>query len=179
MVLGTAWAAPLVGRLLALLGAQVIRVDDPRRDDPFPLAGRLAEGTQRTTPDLTTAAGRDALTALLARADLLVDGYTPRVLANAGLADDVLARDFPHLARLRIAAFADSDRPGYGLAAECRGGWAARTDPPQLGRSSVADPVAGCLGALHAVARLDAGGGYARLSLEEAVGHLLARERIA
>ncbi len=175
-LLGTAWAAPLVGRLLTMLGAHVVRIDDPRREDPFPLASLLATGQERFAVDLSTPAGRDALAALLATVDLLVDGYTPRVLANAGLGDDVLDREFPRVARLRIAAFADDDRPGYGLAAECRGGWAARTDPPRLGRSSVADPVAGCLGALHAVALLAGGGGQARVSLEGAVGHLLARE---
>ena len=52
---------------------------------------------------------------------------------------------------LRVAAFVDGDRPGYGPAAEARGGWAARHDPPRLARSSVADPVAGLLGALTAV----------------------------
>jgi hypothetical protein len=175
-ILGTAWAAPLVGRLLVLLGARVTRVDDPRRDDPFPLASHLAAGTTRVAPDLTRAEGRDALFVLLGRADLLVDGYTPRVLANVGLGDDVLAREYPRLAYLRIAAFADDDRPGYGLAAECRGGWAARTDPPRLGRSSIADPVAGCIAALHAAALLATVGGRARISLEGAVGHLLARE---
>lgn len=173
-LLGTAWAAPLVGRLLVLLGARVTRVDDPRRADPFPLAAALAAGADRVTPDLTSSAGRDEVGRLLGAVALLVDGYTPRVLANAGFGDDVLARDFPRLARLRVSAFAGSDRPGYGLAAECRGGWAARTDPPRLGRSSVADPVAGCIGALHAVTLLAAGGGSARISLEGAVGHLLA-----
>ena len=35
-VLGTTWATPLVGLLLARLGADVVRVDDPRREDPSP-----------------------------------------------------------------------------------------------------------------------------------------------
>ena len=80
---------------------------------------------------------------------------------------------------LRVAAFVDDDRPGYGPAAEARGGWAARHDPPRLARSSVADPVAGLLGALAAVELLTAGaaGAHARVSLEGAVGHLLERER--
>jgi len=175
-LLGTAWATPLVGLLLTRLGTRVVRVDDPRREDPFPLASHLAAGQERFAVDLSMTAGRDALAALLATVDLLVDGYTPRVLANAGLGDDVLDAELPRLARLRVAAFADSDRPGYGLAAECRGGWAARTDPPRLGRSSVADPVAGCIGALHSVALLAAGRGDARVSLEGAVGQLLACE---
>jgi hypothetical protein len=177
LVLGTAWATPLAGLLLHRLGARVVRVDDPRRGDPFPLRDALAEGQTRYAPDLASAGGREALAALLGHADLLVDGYTPRVLANAGFTEAALARDHPHLACVRVAAFASGDRPGYGPAAECRGGWAARHDPPRLGRSSVADPVAGLLGALEAVQRLASGGGAARVSLEAAVGHLLAVER--
>src|SRR4051794_35942562 len=176
VVLGTAWAAPLVGLLLARLGADVVRIDDPRRTDPFALASQLAADQDHVSIDLSTPDGREELGEILRTADLLVDGYTPRVLANAGFGDDVLDRRFGHVARLRIAAFADSDRPGYGLAAECRGGWAARTEPPVLGRSSVADPVAGCLGARQAVAMLYEGAGRARVTLEGAVGHLLAHE---
>ena len=82
---------------------------------------------------------------------------------------------------LRVAAFADADRPGYGPAAEARGGWAARHEPPRLGRTSVADPVAGMVGAVTAVALLTARPQRRRdapaISLEGAVGRLLARER--
>jgi hypothetical protein len=178
VVLASAWAAPLVGLTLAVLGADVVRVDDPRRPDPFPLADRLGRGQERVPLDLGTAADRDRFAALLLSADLLIDGHPPRVRENVGLGDDHLGAETPGLAVLRIAAFAAEDRPGYGPAAEARGGWASRHDPPRLARSSVADPVAGLLGAL-AAAELLAGrapGLRARVSLEDAVGHLLARE---
>ncbi len=179
VVLGTAWAAPLVGRVVSDLGALVIRVEHPGRPDPFPLHDRLVAGQARLGLDLGAASDRDALRGLLAGADVLVDGHPPRVLANAGLGDDTLRSEAPRLSVLRVAAFVDGDRPGYGPAAEARGGWAARHDPPRLGRSSVADPVAGLLGVLHVVELLTAGapGGRGRVSLEGAVGYLLARER--
>jgi hypothetical protein len=94
------------------------------------------------------------------------------VLANAGLG--VRARR-----TVSIAAFAREDRPGYGIGAECRGGWAARYDPPRLGRVSVADPVAGLLAALVAVdvVTTDAPRPVReRVALEDAVGHLFAVE---
>ena len=179
VVLGTAWATPLVGLVLAELGAQVVKVEDPGRPDPFPLRARLARGQEQLPLDLGVGADRNRLQRLLARADLLVEGHPPRVLANAGLGDDALRVAAPRLSRLRIAAFVDDDRPGYGPAAEARGGWGARHDPPRLGRSSVADPVAGLLGALTAVALVTTRhpGARARVSLEGAVGHLLQRER--
>jgi hypothetical protein len=172
VVLGATWAAPLAGRVLRELGADVVRVVDPRRPDPFPLRDQLLTDQRVAALDLSTNAGVDAFATLLEDADVLVDGTTPRVLRNVGL-------DHTPVPIVRIAAFAVGDRPGYGLAAEACGGWAARHDPPRLGRSSVADPVAGLLAALLAVDVLQRGtsGGRARISLEEAVGHLLALER--
>ncbi|MET0275754.1 MAG: CoA transferase [Acidimicrobiia bacterium] len=176
VVLGSAWAAPLAGLALQQLGAAVVRVVDPRRVDPFPLRDALARDQSEVALDLGSAHGRDEFAMLLDAADLVVDGTTPRVLRNAGF--DRIA-----IPVVRIAAFAYDDRPGYGLAAEARGGWAARHDPPRLGRSSVADPVAGLLAALLAVDALRAArcppndSIAARISLEEAVGHLFAVSR--
>ena len=170
VVLGFAWAVPLAGLVLRALGADVTRVVDSRRVDPFPLRDALARDQAEVPLDLGRGEGTDRMAALLRRADLLVDGTTPRVLGNVGLGD-ATART------VRIAAFAADDRPGYGIAAEARGGWAARHDPPRLGRSSVADPIGGLLAALAAVLALQAApGADARVSLESAVGHLLARE---
>ncbi len=173
VVLGTAWAVPLAGLALARLGARVVRVEHPRREDPFPLRDALAANQARLALDLDRAEGRDAFVALLASADVVVDGNTPRVLANIGLDDDSLRTVNPRLSVVRLAAFAHDDRPGYGLAAECRGGWAARHEPPRLARTSVADPIAGLHAALAAVRALHHPGTRDRVSLEGAVGHLL------
>ena len=150
-----------------------MRVEHPRREDPFPLRDALAANQARLALDLDRAEGRDALVALLASADVVVDGNTPRVLANIGLDDDSLRTVNPRLSVVRLAAFAHDDRPGYGLAAECRGGWAARHEPPRLARTSVADPIAGLHAALAAVRAVHHPGTRDRVSLEGAVGHLL------
>jgi crotonobetainyl-CoA:carnitine CoA-transferase CaiB-like acyl-CoA transferase len=128
--------------------------------------------------DLDSDRDRDQFAVLLQSADLLVDGHTRRVRENIGLGDDRLAVDLPSLSTLRVAAFTAEDRPGYGPAAECRGGWATRHDPPRLGRSSLADPVTGLLGVLAGVDLLTGGvpGSRARVSLEDGVGYLLACE---
>jgi hypothetical protein len=173
VLFGTAWATPLIGRVLVARGARVVKVEHPRRPDPFPLRDDLVRGQLVVALDLEVPADRDRAAGLVASADLLVEGHPPRVLANAGIAVP------PTGSVLRVAAFADTDRPGYGPAAEARGGWAARHAPPRLGRTSVADPVAGMVGAVTAVALLRAAepGATARISLEGAVGRLLARER--
>jgi hypothetical protein len=179
VVLGTAWATPLVGHLLALLGARVLKVDHPRRPDPFPLGRHLTRRQEHHPVDLDSPGGRDRFLTLLAGADLLVVGHPPRVLANAGLDARARSSSVPRLSVVHVAAFVDSDRPGYGPAAEAHGGWAARHVPPRLARSSVADPVAGLVGAIAAVDLLTArpAGASARVSLEGAVGFLLDRER--
>jgi crotonobetainyl-CoA:carnitine CoA-transferase CaiB-like acyl-CoA transferase len=178
VVLGTAWAVPLAGHALAGLGARVVRVDNPRRPDPFPLRDALAAGCEQTALDLDDPAGHAAFRALLSSADLVINGSTPRVLANVGLDDAGLRSVNPELAALQVTAFTDEDRPGYGFAAECRGGWAVRHDPPRLARTSVADPVAGLLAAIVAVDLLGQrrAGSRADVTLEHGVGLLLAEE---
>jgi len=171
VLFGTAWATPLLGRVLAGLGAQVLKVEHPRRPDPFPLRDELVRGQVVLELDLGVPADRDAVAELVEHADLVVEGHPPRVLANAGLE--------PGGSVLRVGAFVESDRPGYGPGAEAHGGWAARHAPPRLARTSVADPVAGLVGAVTAVHLLTTSGRgtHARVSLEGAVGRLLERER--
>jgi hypothetical protein len=170
VVLGTAWATPLAGSVLRALGARVTKVEHPRRPDPFPLRRDLVRGQHVRALDLDAAPGRAAFAELLETADLLVLGHPPRVLANAGLAASGPV--------VHLAAFADRDGPGYGPAAEAHGGWAARHDPPRLARTSVADPVAGLVAALHGAHAVSTGASATlRVSLEGAVGRLLDRER--
>ncbi|MHB8670969.1 MAG: CoA transferase [Acidimicrobiales bacterium] len=177
VVLGAMWAVPLAAHLLARLGARVLRVVSPRWEDRFVLAERLGRGTALVSCELQVAAGRRALADLLSGADLLIEGTTPRVLANAGFGAEVLAGRFPGLRRLSVAALDGDDRPGFGFAAECRAGWAAaRPGPPALGSSSVADPLAGLLAAHAAAALLGRPPGPPqRLTLEGAVTDLLKR----
>jgi hypothetical protein len=171
VLFGTAWATPLLGRVLAGLGARVVKLEHPRRPDPFPLRDDLVRGQLVLGLDLGVPADRAAAAGLVEHADLVVEGHPPRVLANAGIE--------PAGAVLRVGAFVESDRPGYGPAAAAHGGWAARHAPPRLGRTSVADPVAGLVGAVTVVHLLRGGerGARARVSLEGAVGRLLDREQ--
>ncbi|HEY3672556.1 MAG TPA: CoA transferase [Acidimicrobiia bacterium] len=171
VLFGTAWATPLIGRVLAGLGARVVKIEHPRRPDPFPLRDELVEGQVVLGLDLGAPAERHAVAQLVGHADLVVEGHPPRVFANAGLERGATV--------LHVGAFVASDRPGYGPAAEAHGGWAARHQPPRLARTSVADPVAGLVGAVTAVHLLTEGvrGAHARVSLEGAVGRLLERER--
>ena len=96
VVLGTAWATPLVGRMLADLGAQR-GAGRSTRSVPIPSrsATRLVRGQERIAVDLGGVRDRDRLRGALVDADLLVDGHPPRVLGNAGLGVEALTDAFP------------------------------------------------------------------------------------
>ena len=92
---------PYCGKLLASLGATVIKAEPPnagdpsRRRGPFPddvphpersgLYLYLNTGKQSITLNLQDPAGRDLLRQLVARVDMVVHDYTPANAAAVGL----------------------------------------------------------------------------------------------
>ncbi|MFC8849654.1 MULTISPECIES: CoA transferase [unclassified Micromonospora] len=88
-------AGPVATRMLAALGADVLRVDDPRRPE-LPLhAVDGVIGKASCLLDAGTDAGRDALHRLVAGADVVVTGYRPGALRRLGLAPDQVADRHP------------------------------------------------------------------------------------
>lgn len=99
---------PFATLCLQGLGADVIKVEDPRGGDylrhvPPTLDGvgawflTLNRGKRSVALDLKTGGGREALLALLADADVLVESFRPGVLARLGLAPEALCVRFPKL----------------------------------------------------------------------------------
>lgn len=74
---------PFCGMLLADLGADVVCIERPgtKRD----ATDITARGKRHVALDLQTAAGIDAALALIARADMLVEGFRPGVMERLGL----------------------------------------------------------------------------------------------
>jgi len=103
---------PFCAMLLADLGADVVRVD---RTEPsglgVPIGKRFEiNGRNRRSValDLKAAAGRDAALALVAGADMLIEGFRPGVAERLGLGpDDCLARN-PRLVYGRMTGFGQS-----------------------------------------------------------------------
>ncbi|MGE0798410.1 MAG: CaiB/BaiF CoA transferase family protein [Lautropia sp.] len=100
---------PFAGQLLRGLGAEVTRVSPPQ--DPGLGIDLPAEfevlnlGKRAVALDLKTAAGRDALEALLAGADVLLEGFRPGVLERLGFAPARLAVDRPRLVIGRLSGW--------------------------------------------------------------------------
>jgi CoA:oxalate CoA-transferase len=113
-------AGPAAGRLLAGFGADVIKVEPPggdpaRHAGPFPggtpdpgasgLFLWLNTGKRSVCLDYATAAGRAAVTQLVAQCDLLLTSLPPRQLDELGLAYDELAAGHEDLAMVTVTSY--------------------------------------------------------------------------
>jgi crotonobetainyl-CoA:carnitine CoA-transferase CaiB-like acyl-CoA transferase len=88
-------AGPVATRTLALLGADVLRIDDPGL--PEIAAQHLDNGMGKRSAllDLRKPENRETLDRLLEAADVVVTGYRPHALDRFGLAPDDIARRRP------------------------------------------------------------------------------------
>ena len=104
----------LCGRLLADLGAEVLRVEPPagaesRRLPPFAPDGHTSlyfavrnAGKRGATLDITTPEGRERLHALLADADICIESFAPGFLAANDLDPIVLQERYPGLEHVML-----------------------------------------------------------------------------
>lgn len=165
-------AGPYVGRCLAALGADVIKVERPGTGD----AGRqhatvlderqsgyflqLNMGKRGLSVNVKDPRGRDLMLRLCDSADVFVENYRPGALDRAGLGYADLSARNPGLVYCSISAYGhtgpDAHRPGFGLIAEAKSGIMAMVgtpgEPPPLLRISLGDMYTGS----HAVAAITA-----------------------
>jgi crotonobetainyl-CoA:carnitine CoA-transferase CaiB-like acyl-CoA transferase len=120
-------AGPYCTRLLADLGADVVKVEPPQGDhmrQRSPLrAGRSAYfgglncGKRSLAVDLRAQAGRRLVQALAQRADVIVENFRPGVMKRLGLDYDSVAARNPRVVYCSISGFGqsgpDADRPAY------------------------------------------------------------------
>jgi crotonobetainyl-CoA:carnitine CoA-transferase CaiB-like acyl-CoA transferase len=165
--LTTWWVGPLIGTFLGSLGADVIKVESPGHVD----GARMVGGTVSTadqwwerspyvlginhnkrgiTLDITRPEGRSALVGLLARADVLVENFAPRVMERAGLDWDSVHAVNPRLVMVRLPAFGSTGpmaaMTGFAQTVEQYSGlcWATGySDGPPLNPGGPPDPMAG------------------------------------
>ncbi|MEM6456784.1 MAG: CoA transferase, partial [Acidobacteriota bacterium] len=107
---------PLTARILADLGARVIKIEEPRMGDPVrqappvrgdtsSLAALLLGGVESLAIDLTTDLGRDALEQLMGEADVLLESFRPGTMARFGLDPAALRQRHPHLVICSISGW--------------------------------------------------------------------------
>jgi crotonobetainyl-CoA:carnitine CoA-transferase CaiB-like acyl-CoA transferase len=100
-------AGPVATRLLAGLGADVLRLDPPWWEEPA-VVPEMTLGKRVARLDARTREGRERLTSLLAEGDVLVHGYRPGALAALGLPPDARSALRPGLVDVSLTAYGDS-----------------------------------------------------------------------
>ncbi|WP_221623216.1 CoA transferase [Micromonospora globispora] len=98
-------AGPVATRVLALLGADVLRVDDPGLPEIEAQHVDTGFGKRSTLLDLRRQADRARFEDLVAGADVVVTGYRPAALDRFGLSPEALRRCRPDLVVARLAAW--------------------------------------------------------------------------
>ncbi|MFF8603024.1 CaiB/BaiF CoA transferase family protein [Streptomyces sp. NPDC015232] len=159
--LATLFAGPLAAMMLGDFGAEVVKVEHPRKPDPSRGHGPAKDGVglwwkvlgrnKRTmTLDLSSPGGRDTLLRLAASADVIVENFRPGTLERWGLGWEELSTVNPRLVLARVTGFGQfgpyAHRPGFGTLAEAMSGFAAITGepdgPPTLPPFGLADSIA-------------------------------------
>ncbi|MGA5895297.1 CoA transferase [Streptomyces venetus] len=98
-------AGPVATRTLALLGADVLRIDAPHLPESQEAHNDTGMGKRSTTLDLADATGRRVFEELLDDADVVVTGYRPGALERFGLTPEALAGRRPGLVIAQLSAW--------------------------------------------------------------------------
>jgi crotonobetainyl-CoA:carnitine CoA-transferase CaiB-like acyl-CoA transferase len=191
-VLDFTWvvAGPVTTRILADLGAEVIKIE---RKDALDfgdrrggLSGTLMRGKQSVALDLTDPRGVAVARALALRSDVVVDNFSARVMTNLGLDWETLSTEKPDVVCVRMTGYGltgpDRDKVSYGPTLQALTGYtmlmAEPGGPPAGFGYSYSDLASGHMGALAALAavlqrRRTGRGQLVDLAQQEAVASLL------
>jgi crotonobetainyl-CoA:carnitine CoA-transferase CaiB-like acyl-CoA transferase len=162
-------AGPFAGYQLALLGADVIKVEVPGSGDLARQLGADPElsrqrlgisflaqnaGKRSVTVNLKSDAGREVFERLLADADVLLENFRPGVLERLGFGWERLRTDYPGLVYCAISGFGstgpDSRRPAYDQIIQGLSGIMSVTGTPETAPLRAGYPVCDSIGGLAA-----------------------------
>jgi len=174
-------AAPFCTMILADLGASVIKVEPPIGDDSRAFGPFIAEkddpdvkqsgyfvsinrNKKSICVDLKTEKGKELLTELIEKADVVVENYRPTTMRKLGFGYDRLKEINPGVIYCSICGFGHdalpefASKPAYDMVAQAYSGLMSITGPlggpPVRVGSSVGDIVAGHQGAIGILAAL-------------------------
>ena len=161
---------PFASQLLADMGAEVVKIEEPKRGDPFRGWGErnyaatfcsLNRNKKSITLDLRVDAGRDIALRLASEADVLIQNFRPGVMEKRGLGYNDVKKLNSKIVYCSISGFGPTgpyrDMPGYDTVGQARSGLLSLlTDPgkPQGMGISFSDHLTGmyaCYGVLSAL----------------------------
>lgn len=146
-------AGPFAGRMLSDLGADVVKLEPPEGDVTrgwgdvrHGISGYYTQqnaGKRAVCIDLDHPKGREAVHALAAHADILIENFRPGVMARHGIAWPDLAPVNPRLIMLSISGFGqdgpEASRAAYASVLHAESGLVARQ--AELDGHAATDPV--------------------------------------
>ncbi len=163
-----ALAGPHAGMMLGDLGARVIKVESPDGDEsrtwgpPFVGPDEAPESTyfmscnrnkESVTADLKSPEGKELLTRLVARADVLLENFRTGVLDRLGFSVERLHEINPRLVVLSITGFGhdgpEGGRAGYDQIAQGEAGLMSITGPSPDEPTKVGVPIGDLLAGMY------------------------------
>lgn len=137
-------AGGIMGMVLADMGAEVVKVEQPGRGDPLrqwtaeglPLWWKVYGRNKRSiTLNLGSERGRQLLLELLPHFDVLVESFVPGKLEEWDLHYEKLSQVHPDLVMLRISGWGQSgpysQMPGFGTLIEATSGLVSMSGEPE------------------------------------------------
>lgn len=157
---------PYCGQILGDHGADVLKVEPPQGDDTRTWGPPFKDGVasyyhglnrnKRTMHlDLGSAEGREALLALVAEADVLIENFKTGTMERWGIGYEALSERFPRLVWCRVSGFGSDGPlgalPGYDAAVQAMTGIMSVNGEAEGGPLRVGLPVVDMVTGLNAV----------------------------
>jgi formyl-CoA transferase len=158
--IATLFAGPMAATMLADFGAEVIKIEHPKKGDPVRTHGSskngvglwwkmLARNKKSLTLYLGSPEGQEIFKKLIVDADVVIENFRPGTLEKWGLGYEELVKINPRLVLARVTGFGQigpyAKRPGFGTLAEAMSGFASITGtpngPPTLPPFGLADGI--------------------------------------
>lgn len=164
-----ALAGPVCGSLLADMGAEVVRVENPDKDKdpanqvPAEIAINLFNRNKKSvTLNMRSEKGKDMLRRLIEWGDLLIENFKPGVMKEMGFDYPAVKKINPRIIMVSISGYGQtgpySGRAGLDGVGQAMAGMMSMTgpadEPPMVAGGPVADMTSGLFGAFGAVLAL-------------------------
>ena len=158
-------SGPFCTMMLGDMGADVVKIEDPKQGDPIRQQGTIVNdlswyfasfnrNKRSLTLDLRSADGQHLLRQLLARADVLVENFKPGVLDKMGLDAATLHTLNPRLIVASINGYGSSgpykERPAFDFVIQAMSGFMSVNGLPGGEAMRSAPPITDLVGGLYA-----------------------------
>ncbi len=164
--LGNIVAAPFAGKLLSEFGAEVIKVEEPKKGDPLRNWRVMheensiwwylqARNKKSITINMRTNEGQEIVKQLIGKVDVVLENFKPGTLKKWGLDYETMKQINPSIILTSISGYGQTGpyrkKPGFGSVAEAFGGLRYLTGYPDLPPVRVGVALGDMVAGLYAV----------------------------